>query len=242
MQATLEIANSDAEIRRIQAEYRRRAREIPEDFYAAWKPANLFLYTQRARGVLQALKTCGMFPLADKKIVEVGCGCGGWLLDLMSWGANPSRLAGIDIDGERLEAAKKRLGGCDLRHGDASQLPWPEQSFDLCVQSTVFTSILDNHVKSAVAQEMLRVLKPDGLILWYDFRYNNPHNPNVRGIEAAEIRRLFPGCDIRLQKMTLAPPITRRLVRVSWILCLLLEKVPLLRTHYLGVIRKAKGR
>lgn len=240
METPLEVGTTDAEIRRIQAEYRRRAREIPKDFYAAWKPANLFLYSQRTRGVLRALQSCGLFPLADKAILEVGCGCGGWLLDLLSWGADPTRLAGIDLDQARLESAKARLGRADLRYGDASELPWPEASFDLCLQSTVFTSILDERVKSAVAREMLRVLKPSGVILWYDFRYNNPRNPHVRGIEAAEIRRLFPGCDIWLQKVTLAPPIARRLVPVSWILCLLLEKIPVLRTHYLGVIRKTK--
>ena len=41
-------------------------------------------------------------------------------------------------------------------------------------------------MKQKVAAEMLRVVKPQGLILWYDFRYNNPRNSNVRGIGAAE--------------------------------------------------------
>jgi hypothetical protein len=85
---------------------------------------------------------------------------------------------------------------------------------------------------------MVRIVKSDGLILWYDFRYDSPRNPNVRGIEKAEIRSLFPDCGIELHRVTLAPPLARGVVPISWIAALALEKIPLLRTHYLGVIRK----
>jgi hypothetical protein len=54
---------------------------------------------------------------------------------------------------------------------------------------------------------MLRVLRPGGRILWYDFFRNNPTNPNVRGVGAAEIRALFPGRRIELRRVTLAPPL-----------------------------------
>jgi hypothetical protein len=85
---------------------------------------------------------------------------------------------------------------------------------------------------------MLRVVKPDGLILWFDFRVNNPRNRNVRAIDPAEIHSLFPNCDIRLRSVTLAPPLARAVVPISWIAAGLLEKVPFLRTHYLGIIHK----
>ena len=51
------------------------------------------------------------------------------------------------------------------------------------MQSTCFTSILDQEMKKSIAREVLRVLKDEGIILWYDFRYNNPKNPDVKGIE-----------------------------------------------------------
>jgi hypothetical protein len=28
---------------------------------------------------------------------------------------------------------------------------------------------------------MLRILKPEGMVLWYDYHMNNPGNPDVRG-------------------------------------------------------------
>ena len=90
----------------------------------------------------------------------------------------------------------------------------------------------------AITVTLMRVVKPTGTILWFDFRVNNPRNPNVRGIGASEIRSLFPGCGVRLRSVTLAPPIARFVVPKSWIAACMLEKIPFLRTHYLGLIRK----
>ncbi|MBI3666349.1 MAG: methyltransferase domain-containing protein [Acidobacteria bacterium] len=234
-------AHDLAETERIRREYQRRAREIPADFYSLSRPAVLFGYTQRIRKTVQALAKAGCYPPATLRICDVGCGAGQWLVDFVNWGAEPRRISAIDLDVQRLGVARERIPGADLREGNATCLPWENDSFDLVLQSTVFTSILDLEMKRAAATEMLRVLKPGGVILWYDFRYNNPRNPNVRGIEAAEIRSLFPGCRVDLRRVTLAPPIARRLAPVSWIGALLLEKIPFLRTHYLGIIRKPEG-
>jgi len=35
-------------------------------------------------------------------------------------------------------------------------------------------------MNQGIATEMLRVLKPDGIILWYDYHMNNPKNPGVK--------------------------------------------------------------
>jgi len=102
----------------------------------------------------------------------------------------------------------------------------------------VLTSVLDDEVKHQLAQEMLRVVKDDGILLWYDFRYNNPRNPNVRGIGRREIARLFPSCYIWLRRVTLAPPIARTVAPVSWTLAALLESLYFMNTHYIGTIKK----
>ncbi len=84
--------------------------------------------------------------------------------------------------------------------------------------------------------EMQRVVKPAGLILSYDF-WLNPTNSQTHGIRPAEIRALFPGCKIKFHRITLAPPIARRLVPISWQLCAFLEKLKLFNSHYLSVIQ-----
>ena len=40
-----------------------------------------------------------------------------------------------------------------------------------------------------------------------------------------------------LRTYTLAPPLTRGLIRLSWILCQILEKINVFNTHYLALIR-----
>src|SRR5207247_9664110 len=104
-------------------------------------------------------------------------------------------------------------------------------------QGTVFTSILDSELKAQVAAEMIRVTKDDGLILWYDFRVDNPRNPDVRGVNRHEIQKLFPACRVTLRRVTLAPPLVRRLAPCSSSGCYLVEKLRSLRTHYLGPLR-----
>ncbi len=238
------------EIDRIREEYHRRAQETPPEFYSRSKPANLFSVQQRTRCCLRLLEKGGFFPLHDKRILDVGCGVGGWLADLESWGAQRANLAGIDLNDRFVPKARRRLSeqrdergfviapGADIRLGDASHLLWPDSSFDIVLQSTVFTSILDESMRRAVAEEMMRVLKPGGVIIWYDFLCNNPANPNVRGVGKREITSLFHDCQVRLWRITLAPPIARRLVSWAWIAGLLLEKLRFLNTHYFGLIRK----
>ncbi|PYR30532.1 MAG: hypothetical protein DMF90_27435 [Acidobacteria bacterium] len=139
---------------RIVREYARRASEIPSDFYALDKPANLFIHQQRSRRVLSLLAGIGLLPLRGKRALEVGCGAGGWLPELESWGVRRSDLAGIDLDPGRIETARTFLcarrdetgrvlsHGADIQCGDATSLPWPASRFDLVIVSTVFSSIL----------------------------------------------------------------------------------------------------
>ena len=51
--------------------------------------------------------------------------------------------------------------------------------FDIVMQYTVFTSVLDYEVKKRIAREMVRVSKKNGSIIWYDMRITNPSNLNI---------------------------------------------------------------
>ncbi len=233
----MEIKRFGEQIAAVLAENERRRREIPADFYSLMRLPNLFMYTQRNRSLLRLLRRERIIFLAGRKILEVGCGCGEWLVDFMAWGATPELLSGIDVDEKQIAHAAEKIPAADLRVGNAAELPWRDAFFDIVLQATLFTSILNPDFKKAVAAEMMRVVKPGGLILWYDFRFDNPWNPHVRGIGAREIKRLFPGCSFRLRRLTLLPPLARKIVPVSWLAALLLEKLPFLRTHILASIR-----
>jgi ubiquinone/menaquinone biosynthesis C-methylase UbiE len=234
-------SSHDDERARLAAEYERREREVPPDFYSLARPANLFFRHGQERALLRGLRVGGMLPLAGKRILEVGCGEGQWFATFESFSATRDHLAGIDLDGARADACRSRFPGADVRQGDAAALPWGDSAFDIVFQSTLFTSILKASFRDRVAAEMQRVLRPGGAILWYDFVYDNPANPNVRGIRRAELRRLFPRCTIAAWRVTLAPPLARRLVSLSWTLAALLESIRALNTHDLAVILPQVG-
>ena len=222
---------------RIQQAYGRRSSDDAR--YSFFDEGQLFRIQQLERAILALLKFHGLKSLHSRKILEVGCGSGYWLRQFIQWGASPEKLTGVDLL-DRCVAEANRLcsSAVNVRRANAASLDFADGSFDLVFQATVFTSILDPDLKKQIAAEMIRVTADDGFILWYDFRFNNPWNADVRGVEAREIRELFPGCDITLHRVTLAPPLARRLARYSWLACCLLDKIPWLCTHYLGLVRK----
>ncbi len=227
-----------AEARRVLEENERRAREVDGDLYAPWQPAELFMREGRRQTAWRLLHHCGVLPGAGDPVLEVGYGRLGWLADLMGLGLRCFDLHGIELDAGRADVAKAAFPSADLRVGDAAEMPWADEMFELAVVSTVLTSILDPLVRQAVADEVTRVLRPGGAVLWYDFRVDNPSNPNVRGISRGELKELFPGFSSHIRAVTLAPPLARRVVPVSWTVATMLESLPFLRTHILGVLVK----
>lgn len=228
------------EAERIRQEVARRDREIPPDFYSLDRPANRFLHDGYTRAVREMVGRFAPGPFSNMRVLEIGCGSGQWLEDLGSWGVRREGMCGIDLDLGRVARARERLPGADLRVGDATALPWASASFDLVLQSTVFTSILDAGMQREVAGEMQRVLAPEGVIVWYDFVVNNPRNSRVRGIPRAAVARLFPGMEMHSRRTTLLPPLARLLVPRLPAVARMLATLPLLQTHLVVVLRSGK--
>jgi SAM-dependent methyltransferase len=229
-----------SEIERIKQAYARRDLLDKNKLYTNFNPSALFISQQRERALIKALKRTGIDTLSNKRILDVGCGSGGVLREFVRYGASHDNLYGIDLLPDRIESARKISPDIDLRCGNAEELPYENKLFDIVLLFTVLTSVFDPKMKKNIASEALRVLKPAGIIIYYDYRYNNPWNPDVRGIGKNEIRSLFPDCGLNFSLTTLAPPIIRVIAPYSWLLCYLMEKIPLLRTHYLAIIRKKK--
>jgi len=224
---------------RIRDAYTRRQHQL-RDRVSSWsRPSYAYAMQDRERRVLTALQRLEV-RLAETRVLEVGCGTGAWIRDFIKWGVPPENIWAVDIQPEAVHEARHRsAAGVHLECCSATSLPFAAASFDLVLQATVFSSILEPAVRRLVAAEMLRVARQDGSILWYDLRVNNPWNSDVRGIGRAEVAELFPGCRIDLRRIELAPPLARRIAPRSHFLWLLLTSVPWLCTHYLGVIRKS---
>jgi ubiquinone/menaquinone biosynthesis C-methylase UbiE len=232
-------SSSGTEVARIRQAYLQRETTVPKDRYSFFREENLLAHLDLHREILRLLRRFRHTNLGADKILDVGCGRGYWLRQLVQWGARPENLFGIDLIPDRIQEGKSLCpAGVTFQCGDATELGFEDTSFDLVLQFTVFTSILDRGMKFRVAAEMNRVLKPGGVILWYDYFVSNPKNPDVRGVSRKEILDLFPGLSISLQRITLAPPIARAVGPISPVLHHLLSSCKPLRTHYLGLFQK----
>jgi len=224
------------DLHRLKREYSiRESKLFDSDIYSLFNDGHLFFIQNRQREIIRLIRRYK--PSKDVRILEVGCGAGEILSEFISFGYSPRKIFGVDVLQARLINAQKWLSIPNLICGDGQLIPCESKLFDLVLQFTAFSSILDDQLKINMADEILRVLKPDGTIMWYDF-WLNPTNPQTRGIRPAEIRKLFPNCDYEFLKITLAPPIARKLVPVSWMLALLLEKLKILNSHYLVAIHQ----
>ena len=228
---------TETEESRITEAYARRKKAVPVGRYSYFNPGNLLIEQELERHLLSSLSNRGYTSLRDKRVLEVGCGSGCWLRNFIRWGAQPDNIFGLDLLQERILEARRLLPkSVTLMEGSATKLDFPDQTFDLILQFTVFSSILEGTVKQTIAKEMLRVLKRDGCIIWYDFFVDNPYNPDVLSLSRQEIRCLFSDCQTQFRRVTLAPPVARIVGRVSPALCHLLSNLKLFSTHYLVFI------
>jgi len=222
-----------------QAVVDRYARRVDAGRYDPRRPDVWQSRHERQRSLLAMLDRHRPQALETLDVLEVGCGHGGNLLELIQLGFDPSRLVGVELLPERAAAARARLpAAVAVREGDAVTLPLPEGGFDLVLQFTVFSSLLDDGYQQRLADAMWRGLRPGGAVLWYDFTFDNPRNPDVRGVPLARIRRLFPAGSIDARRLTLAPPLGRAVARVHPGLWRLFNVLPGLQTHVLAWIEK----
>ena len=217
----------------------RYARRGAVDRYSLLQPDVWQTVQERQRAMLRLFKRLGFTDLSALRVLEVGCGAGGNLLELLRMGFAPQHLAGAELLPDRLAQARALLPpAVTLWGGDALRVDIAPGSVDIVLQSTVFSSLLDEAFQQRLADAMWRWLAPGGGVLWYDFTVDNPRNPDVRGVPLARVQQLFPGGRLSARRVTLAPPLARVLCRLHPSLYGLFNSLPFLRTHRLAWIAK----
>ena len=217
----------------------RYARRAVADRYSMLRADVWQTLHERQRALLALFARLGWSDLSSKRLLEVGCGGGSNLLELLRLGFAPQHLSGVELLPERYAQARHVLPAALALHaGDALQLDLPADSQDAVFASTVFSSLLDDAFQQRLAAAMWRWVQPGGGVLWYDFTVDNPRNADVRGVPLARVRALFPEGRVQARRITLAPPIARAVTRVHPALYTLFNALPPLRTHVLAWIAK----
>jgi ubiquinone/menaquinone biosynthesis C-methylase UbiE len=206
--------------------------------WSGGNPGNQRISKERFIDLEDLMNRAGVLPLAGKRVLDIGCS-GGWVLASMQrYGAQPENLYGVDVREDSIRDAQCAHPGLHFSHTNGRTLEFPDASFDAILFFTVFSSMLDGALRQQVASEADRVLRPGGAILWYDMRYRSLTNPDTRPCGKRAVRDLFPGYRRFLRTTTLLPPLARNLGKLTGALYPVLNSLPPLRSHYVGVFVK----
>lgn len=222
----------------VKARYARRDAAADEARYSLYgNAAALQAQQERLRAMVRIWAGHGWEGLGTRRMLEVGCGSGGNLQDLIRLGATPSCLSGIELLPERAALARDLLpSAVTLLEGDACRADVPPASQDAVLAFTLFSSLLDAAFRREMAETLWRWVAPDGGVLVYDLVVDNPRNPDVRRVPLQELQALFPEAQLQSHRLTLAPPIARRLP--AWMIEPASQLLRPLRTHRLTWVAK----
>ncbi|MEO6361694.1 MAG: class I SAM-dependent methyltransferase [Caldimonas sp.] len=217
----------------------RYARRVDDGRYSPLRAEVWQSLQERQRAILRLFgEHLGWQDFAGRTLCEIGCGGGSGLLDFLRMGFAPENLTGLELIAARAARARSVLpAASSVFEGDAIKAPVAEGSQDVVFQSVVFSSLLDEAYQAALAARMWAWVRPGGGVLWYDFIYDNPANADVKKVSVKRIRELFPAAQVRVQRLTLAPPIARRVCRLHPFAYTVFN-MPFLRTHVLAWIEK----
>jgi SAM-dependent methyltransferase len=227
---------TETELDRIRAEYE--ARDAAGTSPYRWDNPGYVAYMQIVeRALLKAFRDAGV-RLEDARVLDVGAGSGYFLHRLQEYGAGEAH--GIDLMEDRVAEGRRRYPTLNLRAGSATTLPYGDGEFDLVTQFTCLSSILDDDVRLAVAQEMRRVAR--GWVLSFDMRGVLPRRlkrpddstPIVQ-LDKPELMRLFG--EPALLRRTALPIEVADVTSRSSMLTSLVASIPFLRSHFLGLWR-----
>jgi len=136
---------------------------------------------ERLRSVLR--------PEAGERILEIGPGVGYYTLDMAEWVGPEGTIEIFDLQQEFLDHAIKRAAERNLTNvvptqGDATALPYEDDSVDAVVLIAVLGEIPD---PLAALREIARVLKPTGRLVVGEL-FGDPHFTTQSALkrEAAE--------------------------------------------------------
>jgi ubiquinone/menaquinone biosynthesis C-methylase UbiE len=123
---------------------------------------------ERLRSVLR--------PEPGERILEIGPGTGYYTLDMAEWVGPEGTVEIFDLQQEFLDhtgrrAAERGLANVVPTKGDATALPFDDDSIDAVVLTAVLGEIPD---QGAALREVHRVLKPDGRLVVGEL-FGDPH-------------------------------------------------------------------
>lgn len=171
--------------------------------YFLYSAAGMFLYSKRGKLKLRDRLLDRIAWRGDESVLDVGCGRG-----LLTVGAarrlTVGKATGVDVwapgalSGNRREAVLENAAAegvgdrVEVKQGDARQLPFDDESFDVVVSNFVLHEMKTGPDRETMVREIARVLKPGGRVALIDYIFTPQCVATLRGagVENAERKRL----------------------------------------------------
>lgn len=131
--------------------------------------------------------------------LDVGCGTGVFT-ELVRDRAAPGALSAVDVSEGQIAFARTKPDAdkIDYRVADALTLPFDDGRFDVSTMALVIQFVSD---PAKAVSEMMRVLRPGGLLayyVWPEMRDGHPMQPMTEAVDAIGVARTpRPGTRIR---------------------------------------------
>jgi protein-L-isoaspartate O-methyltransferase len=131
---------------------------------------------ERLRSVLR--------PAPGERLLEIGPGTGYYTLDMAAWVGPGGTVEIFDLQQEFLDHVMRRAAETGLENvvptqGDATALPYEDESMDAVVLTAVLGEIPE---RAAALAEIRRVLKPDGRLVVGEL-FGDPHFTTYASLE-----------------------------------------------------------
>ena len=202
--------------------------------WSAESPGNAAI---RAELVQSVYATAQDALLGSQRVLDAGCGTGWWLRTLEENPRITAELHGLDLLTARVAAAQEKAPRASISVGDVRSLPFAEGSFGVVSLFTVLSSLAGPaDIRQALA-EARRVLVPRGALLIWEPRVPNPLNRSTVLVTASLLEQALAGMDIQTARITLLPPLARRLGSATPWAYPRLARVSALCTHRLVCAR-----
>ncbi len=146
-------------------------------------------------------------PTIFREVLDVGCGCGEWLIELAKTYPTVSRLVGVDVSGKMLEYARAEAEAQGVADRieffvmDALRLlEFPDDSFDL-VNQRLGSSYLRTWDWPDLLQKCQRVVRPEGVIRITDCHSPQGNSPALMKLSAFGLSALFKAGHFKTEQM-----------------------------------------
>ncbi len=207
-------------------------------------PWNVAVLRERHKALAHCLKLIDRKQkLHDLEMLDVGCGNGLFINEMIGMGIDPGRVCGLDLFQDRIDSARSHVpASVTLQRADFLTIR-PEAKYNLICLCTTLSSIPEDGARVKFLKHTRQHLKAGGFLLIYDFDrsrswsksvFVKPITTDVIATESAT--RLLWRARVT-PSFFLGHRLTRRLPWINPILFWL----PPLKTHFVGLFQALKG-